>query len=420
MPDRTKSQRAVHRTDPDGRETTANTSGDVDVVVAGHLCVDIIPTLTDAQQRADDLFLPGQLIEIGPAMVSLGGAVSNVGQAMHRLGFVSRLVGKIGDDALGQMIARFLQQLEPALAEHLVVSPGDASSYTIVLNPPGVDRCFLHCTGANDTFAAAECPLDVATSGRLFHFGYPPLMRQIYADQGVGLAQLMKTIQDAGVLTSLDLAFPDPSSAAGKVDWRGWLQEVLPKIDVFLPSFDEVLLMLDPVRYHRLIESAAGANPAAVADVHLVSDLAAELSSMGVAVVGLKLGDEGLFLKTSGAGSRFAARSKWSSFPTEGWDNVELLAPCFEVNVAGTTGSGDCTVAGFLGGLLNQLSAAEAARHAVAVGAFNVESHDATSGIGSWKSVERRLASRWPRRRGSLNVMGWSHDERTGTFRSTE
>ena len=102
--------------------------------------------------------------------------------------------------------------------------------------------------------------------------------------------------------------------------------------------------------------------------------------------------------------------------PIEGWADQELLAPCFQVDVGGTTGSGDCTVAGFLASLLKRHPASRAAIHAVAVGAFNVEQSDATSGIRPWNVVEDRLASSWPRRTGAINLRSWEFHEDTGVF----
>ena len=388
-----------------------------DAVVAGHICVDIIPLLHSGQQRAEDIFIPGQVVDVGPATISLGGAVSNAGQALHRLGLVTRLIGKVGEDALGQLIKSFLSQLDPALAEHLVISPGDASSYTLVLNPPGVDRCFLHCTGANDTFRAAECPLEIATSGRVFHFGYPQLMREIYSDGGAGLADLMRQVQSAGVLTSLDMAFPDPASAAGDVDWNSWLDRVLPYVDVFLPSFDETVQMLDPSRYRSLSEQAQGRNPASFADIELVSSFGEMLAAKGPAIVGLKLGDEGLYLKTHAAGNRLSTKSLWQGIDTDTWTDQELIVPCFQVEAAGTTGSGDCTVAGFLAALLHHHTPADAATRAVAVGAFNVENPDATSGIVAWEDVQSRIQSGWPRRTGLINLRDWQFSQQDAVYR---
>ena len=102
--------------------------------------------------------------------------------------------------------------------------------------------------------------------------------------------------------------------------------------------------------------------------------------------------------------------------PRDGWADGELLAPCFQVAVGGTTGSGDCTVAGFLGALLRHHNAYESATRAVAVGAFNVESSDATSGIQPWSSVEQRLKSDWSRRVGSITLTGWEFNEQQGVF----
>jgi hypothetical protein len=40
-----------------------------------------------------------------------------------------------------------------------VVSENDVTSYTIAISPPGVDRTFLHCPGANQTFRADDVPI---------------------------------------------------------------------------------------------------------------------------------------------------------------------------------------------------------------------------------------------------------------------
>ena len=71
------------------------------IVVAGHICVDIIPAWTQTVESISAVFRPGRLTEVGPAMVSTGGAVSNTGIALHRLGVPVRLMGKIGPDLTG-------------------------------------------------------------------------------------------------------------------------------------------------------------------------------------------------------------------------------------------------------------------------------------------------------------------------------
>jgi len=74
-----------------------------DAVVAGHVCLDIIPDLSAHPEfRLDALLRPGHLVEIGPAAFSTGGPVSNTGLALHRLGIRTLLMGKVGNHLFGQ------------------------------------------------------------------------------------------------------------------------------------------------------------------------------------------------------------------------------------------------------------------------------------------------------------------------------
>ncbi len=389
----------------------------VDTVVAGHICLDMIPEFPRAESSLADLLVPGKLIDVGRLTTATGGPVSNTGLALHRLGFSVRLMGKVGDDVVGRAIVELIQQHDPALAEGMIVTGDSASSYTVVINPPGVDRIFLHSPGANDTFGADDIDYAALESSRLFHFGYPPLMRRMFADGGEELASLLRHVKERDLTTSLDMARPDPASEAGRADWRGVLERALPHVDVFLPSFDETLFMLDRERFARIQRASAGGDLNARADGVLLRDLADELIAMGAAVVAFKLGTQGLYLRTTNDPVRLADMGKCALSATAEWSDRELLVPCFEVDVVGTTGSGDCTIAGFLGGLLKGLGPEETMTAAVAVGACNVESADATSGIPHWSVVEERLAGEWRRRDVSCNLKGWTWDDQNGVWR---
>ncbi|HAJ34594.1 MAG TPA: carbohydrate kinase family protein, partial [Chloroflexi bacterium] len=118
------------------------------IIVAGHICVDIIPAWPQAVESFAAVFKPGRLNEVGPALVSTGGAVSNTGIALHRLGVPVQLMGKVGPDLFGRAILDVVAGYDPALTEGMIVDPAADSSYTLVINPPGVDRIFLHNPGA--------------------------------------------------------------------------------------------------------------------------------------------------------------------------------------------------------------------------------------------------------------------------------
>ncbi|MCA9263132.1 MAG: carbohydrate kinase family protein [Planctomycetales bacterium] len=409
----TESKRQADNVDDDH---STGISPAVDIVVAGHICLDIIPTLQASQRRAEDLFIPGRLLDIGPATVSLGGSVANTGLALHRLGLRARLVGKVGADILGQATRTTLENVDPQLARGMVVAKDQSSSYTIVLNPPGTDRCFLHHSGTNNTFVADDLSLEAACAGRLVHFGYPPLMRGTYHDGGVSFTRQWRRFCDAGLVTSLDMAMPDPDSESGRVDWQRWLETTLPSVDIFLPSLDEILLMLEPQLYRDLTSRAGNQNLLVAAESDLLASTADTLLSYGASIVALKLGDQGFYLRTSGDLAELQQREQWSSFPWRAWADREIYAPCFQVDVVGTTGSGDCTVAGFLAGLFSTPTPEEAAIRAVGVGACNVESADATSGIPSLDVVEARIARGWSQRSSVLARHDWVRDAATGVW----
>ncbi len=387
------------------------------VVVAGHICLDIIPTFEGG--GAGDfgsLLKPGKLVNVGRATISTGGAVSNTGLALHRLGLPTALMGKVGDDVLGRAILDLVARQSPQLVEGMAVEPGEQSSYTVVISPPGVDRVFLHCPGANDTFGRDDVNYDLlGGSPRLFHFGYPPLMRRCYDDGGMEFAAILKRVKGIGLTVSLDMARPDPDSPAGRADWPAFLANVLPLVDVFLPSLDEILFMLDRPLFDRLSDQTGGEVMRAV-DANLLDDFAGRLIAMGPPVVALKLGDQGLYLRVSDDASRLAGIGRCRPADPAAWAGKRMLGPCFEVGVVGTTGSGDCTIAGFLAGLLKGLSPEQTVCSAVAVGACNVEAADAVSGVRHWDEVRKRLSAGWPRRPVSLDLDDWQWDDPAGVY----
>jgi len=350
------------------------------VVVAGHICLDIIPLLHEPPDLR-----PGALVGVGPSALSPGGPVGNVGFALHRLGVPVRLIGKIGDDEFGRALVGVLRGRDPRLADGMTVVPGETTSYSVVINPPGIDRTFLHCPGANSTFGAADVSLDRLGGARILHFGYPPAMRRLYSDGGLELRSLLEAVRGRGLVTSLDMCEPDPHGPAGRVDWGAWLTRALPAVDVFAPSFDELCVML-------------GVGARGAPDLGRLRALAERALSMGPALVALKLGDQGLYIRTSREPAALGRLCGPLELDDAAWRDREVLAPCFRAShVAGTTGSGDCTIAGLLAALLRREHPVAAATAATAVGACSVEAPDASSGVRPWPEVAARLAAGWPR-----------------------
>jgi sugar/nucleoside kinase (ribokinase family) len=373
---------------------------DGEVAVAGHICLDVIPTFVAQTQRA---LQPGTLVKVGPAQFAPGGTVANVGLSLHRLGCRPQLVGRIGDDTFGTTLLGLLREHDERLVTGMRIAAGETTSYSVVINPPGIDRTFLHCPGANDHFGAADVELDWAGI-RALHFGYPPLMERIVAHDGAELALLLANARAHGVTTSLDMAWPDPESAAGRLDWVALLQRCLPQVDLFMPSAEELVFMLD--REH-------SQEPWHLAQIDALAERCLQL---GAAIVVVKLGDQGLLLRSTVNLSRLQTAGAAIAANAAPWRGRHLWAPCFTAKVAGTTGAGDATIAGFLLALLAQMNPLDALTHAVAVGACSVEATDATSGIPRWEAVQTRIAAGWQRQPLRQPPTDWQWEATSGIW----
>jgi sugar/nucleoside kinase (ribokinase family) len=360
-----------------------------DVVVAGHVSLDLRPRLYGPPQIG-----PGRLVVVGPVAISTGGAVTNTGLALHRLGVDVRLAGKVGDDLFGRALLDELEAIRPGLAADMIVTGSEVTSYTIVIEPPGADRSFLHCPGANESFAAQDVRYDQLDRVRLFHFGYPPLMPRMYADGGAELAEMFSRVRAAGPATSLDMCVPDPDSDAGSVDWNIVLERALPHVDVFAPSIGELLFMVDRPTYERVLQAGI----VATVDRALLRRCSDRLIALGATVVAIKLGDQGLYIRTTTDAARIGQLCARAGLNAEEWVGREVLSPCFVPReLAAATGSGDATIAGLLAALLRGADPIDAATAATAVGACSVEALDPTSGIPEWRAVARRIDNGWER-----------------------
>ena len=375
-------------------------------VVAGHICLDVLPKMEHLPRgQFESLFQPGHLISVGEAIFSTGGPVSNVGLALHRLGVSTKLIAKVGDDPYGRIICQIIEAQNINLLAGIRMDPDEPTSYSIIISPPGVDRIFLHCAGVNNTFKANDIDQNIIAEADLMHFGYPPVMRQIYKNNGAELVTIFQKAKDLGITTSLDMAFPDPTSEGGQVNWRSVLEETLPYVDIFLPSIEEIFFMLHRDTYQ--VELDKSSDLLENITTSWLTEISNEILEMGAKIILLKLGHRGVYLRTSGI-NKLKQLGRAAPSNLSDWANQEVWSPCYEVDVVGTTGSGDATIAGFLSGILRGFSPLEAVDAAVAVGACNVEASDALSGLLSWEETMNRIALGWKKHNMTFKPSGWT------------
>ena len=361
------------------------------IVVAGHLCVDITPEFAQSSTRSlDEIMRPGKLTQVGKANFSAGGVVTNTGLALKVLGCDVLPMGKIADDTYGDVIRKTFELYDAA--EHLILCPGESSSYTIAIAPPGVDRIFLHHPGTNDSFCCDDLDFDAIARADHLHFGYPPLMKSTYLNGGAETVTLLKRAKALGLTTSLDMAAVDEGSEAGRQDWAAIIRNVLPWTDFFLPSVEELCFMMDKERYNSWNERANGGDITASLDPETdIRPLADTLIEWGAHCVLIKCGVLGMYLRT-------AAPSVMSQIGPEfeSWGDIAHFERSYKPDlILSGTGAGDTSIAAFLKAMTEGYGPIRCVQLAAATGAVSLASYDALGGLKSFDELNKRIDEGW-------------------------
>ena len=388
-----------------------------EAVVAGHICLDITPKF----EREDavpipELLRPGTLIGMKGVELSPGGAVSNTGTSLAKLGVSTALVAKVGEDALAEILRAKLGPLANSTGVQAV--EGVRTSYTVILAPPGVDRFFLHDTGANDEFSADDIDFKILDSVRLFHFGYPPAMRRMHLNEGAELERLLRSAKERGVTVSLDLSVPSEGSESGSAPWKRILERVLPYVDVFLPSAEELAFMVAPELYDRMNAAAERNDPTEAVTPDDLMHLGEWILQRGVAVAGIKCGVNGFFLAT---GNDYALSRAGRAAPQRAtWAERRLYSASYYLDhVASGTGAGDAGIAGFLAAMLRDSDPEEALNMACATGAAAATEYDATSGVKDYAELRARFLEKTEKKQRTIDSARWTYDQTTRLWKAS-
>lgn len=384
---------------------------DLDIVCAGHGAVDVIPRFPSGKGTTpEEMFKPGRLINVEEAEICNGGSAPNTGIALKKLGMSVALLIRVGDDHFGKIMMDIIDGHGIKEAIHMV--PGEHTSYTLVISPPGFDRMFLHCPGSNDNFSREDLDRSILERAKLLHLGYPPLMRRMYTDGGRELAGVLEISKECGNITSLDLALPDPNSESGQVDWTEILERSLPFVDIFIPSIEEALYVTLNERYHEYRTKACDRDIVDVLDGDVYTELSDRLLECGAKIVVLKAGHRGYYIRTAHACVLSKMQPELPGKLAD-WAGREIWVPAYFIkDIASATGSGDTSIAGFLTAYLKGENPVRAASLANAVGCQNLSALSAVGGIKGWQDTldivndttrERLLFE--------LRAPGWRFDE---------
>lgn len=238
-----------------------------------------------------------------------GGGAANTASALGQMGLRAAVFSKVGADPNGAFLIGELKK-HGVNTSGIVVSGRDTTPFTFVGVHPNGDRTFIHTPGANKTFCLDDLDQErLLNTDLLFYQDFWVLPKL----DGQPAAQLLKKARRRGVTTLLDECW-------GLGPNRAKLEMVLPFVDYFLPSYDDLQAIykgLDPQAMIR------------------------RLHAKGVGKVILKMGKSGCIVSDGKKQRKIPARV---------------------TKVVDTTGAGDCFDAGFIAGLAHGLSDEESAR----------------------------------------------------------
>jgi sugar/nucleoside kinase (ribokinase family) len=315
------------------------------VLVAGHICLDLHPTLAELP-----VLDPGHLVEVGPLELAPGGCVANTGGDLVALGVPVSVAADVGEDILGRILADLLR--ERGLDAAGLSRRSSTTSYSVVVQAPGVDRIFWHHVGANCDFDGQD--LSFGTE-RVLHVGYPSLLPALVARDGAPLRDLLVRARANGLATSVDFAVVDAPTPASRSRWAAILATCLPLMDVLTPSIDDLDSMTG-------LTDEAG-DPLAAAR---------ELVRGGAAIALVTAGQRGVALATADS-DRFARAGEVVASLGTDWHSCAVrMSPVAVASFVTTTGAGDAATAGFLAALLARCTPEAAMQRAVAAAAAKI------------------------------------------------
>ncbi|NBC10842.1 MAG: hypothetical protein GVY24_03790 [Planctomycetes bacterium] len=302
-----------------------------DCIVAGSCVVDLLCRPINLHQPIG----AGVLHRTQPLQVVAGGITANSGITMARMGARTGVFSYVGDDAW-QGVVRGIFGAGGVDTTHLLTHPTDATSTTVVTIAADGERSFLHCGGAPRKLDAEAflTRMDLWRDTRCLLLGYYSLLPNLEGE----LAEVLRRVRGAGCMTAMD--------AAGDGGTMHPLEDLLPHLDVWVPSRNEAEHQTGESDPRKMIERYRGCG--------------------APGVVGVKLGGaEGVLLS-----------DKADSF---------VHAPSCDPpgGVVDTTGAGDSFYAGLLVGLLGGESLEDAGRLGCAAAACCVTAMGGNTGARS-------------------------------------
>lgn len=268
-------------------------------------------------------------------MLNIGGNAAIFSTNAAKLGLKTSLVGKVGDDEIGEMLLTKLKAGAVDISQ-VKLSKTSPTSVTLAIANGSGERSFFHHFGANGELMLNDIDFKFLSKSKALLLCSYFLMPGLF---GAPAITLLKRAKEKKLITFFDVAW-DPS---GK--WS--LDDILTYVDVFIPNETEILKLSNQKN---------------------ISSAVRKLLDVGVSMVAVKMGSSGCYVENNkGEKHRLKAH---------------------KVKAIDTTGAGDAFNAGFVYGTLSGWDLKKIAEFANAAAAFSVTKLGGSTGAPTRLEVE--------------------------------
>lgn len=184
------------------------------IVIAGNI-------LTDTVKQIDFYPEKGMLANVRSLSMAVGGSVPNTGIDLAKIDRNIKIsaLGRVGNDERGKYVIGEMQKNGIDVSSVITSSTSPTSSSDVMQVTSTGERTFFHHRGANAEF----CPEDIKLSAlncKIMHIAYILLLDRFDeadAEYGTAMARFLKSAQEEGIETSIDVVSDSSGLFAEKV-----------------------------------------------------------------------------------------------------------------------------------------------------------------------------------------------------------
>jgi fructokinase len=296
----------------------------------------------------------GSLTTVSKFQKLAGGAPANVAVGIARLGISCGFIGKVGDDPFGDFLIETMQTNGVDTSFMMRTKKASTALAFVTRSSTGERNFFFYRTPCADLLLTeAELPQNWLKQIKFLHVGSVSLTHQPSRQATLRAAKIAKS---NGAVVTFDPNLRLDLWSGGITEYRRVAKQLLKVTDIFLPSKDELLLLMDTQNQKEAIYDA------------------------------LKLGPNVICIKQGSAGVNTIVKSSNGNLE-------ETQQSAFDVQVVDTTGAGDGFNAGFIAALAKGLPFSEAVRQGCAVAALVITKEGAMTALPTKQQLTRFLAN---------------------------